>query len=58
MPGGGIDGKTEKEMLDQIIRVLPVYSRIPQGEESIVQNVRFTLLVQVFTGPLLKTLKP
>lgn len=32
--------------------------RIPQGEESIVQNVRFTLLVQVFTEPLLKILKP
>ena len=35
-----------------------IRDRIPQGKESIVQNVRFTLLVQVFTGPLLKTLKP
>lgn len=33
MPGGGVDDKTEEEMLEQIIKFLPVYSRIPMGEE-------------------------
>lgn len=29
LPGGGVDGKTEQELVELIFRFLPVYSRIP-----------------------------
>jgi len=35
-----------------------IRNRTPQDEENSIQDVRFTLLVQVFTGPLPKVSKP